>query len=67
MSGRLQCGEKKVVGVHDESDVFRNLLTTRARFEFQHLELDNWWRINRPAIGGGWKLSVARLASDRWS
>lgn len=51
--GWLQSGEKEVVGVHHKSDVFGDLLTICARFELQHLELDNWWRVNRPTIGGG--------------
>jgi hypothetical protein len=51
--GGLQSGEKEVVGVHQKGDVFGDLLAICARFEFQNLELNNWWRVNRPAVGGG--------------
>jgi hypothetical protein len=50
--GRLQGGEEEVIGVHREGDVFSDLLATCTSLELQHLELHNWWRVNRPAIGG---------------
>jgi len=53
VSGRLQGGKKEIIGIHHKGDVFGDLLTIRASLEFQHLELDNWWRINRPAVGRG--------------
>lgn len=52
MPGRLQGSKKEIVGVHHKSDVFGNLLASCASLEFKHLELDNWWRVNGPAIGG---------------
>lgn len=64
--GRFQCGEKEVVGVHHESDVFRDFLAAGARLEFQHLELDNWWRINRSAIGRSLRVVSTRRATSKW-
>jgi hypothetical protein len=64
--GRFQCGEEEVVRVHHEGDVFSDFLTIGTRLEFQYLELHNWWWINRPAIGGCLKMSVARPYSSRW-
>jgi hypothetical protein len=51
--GWLQSGEKEIICVHQKGDVFGDVLTICASLELEHLELDNWWRINRPAIGGG--------------
>ena len=51
VSCRLQGGEKEIVGVHHKGDIFGELLAIRTILELEHLELDNWWRVNRPAIG----------------
>lgn len=48
--GGLQSGEKEVVGIHHEGDVFSNLFTICARLHLKHLELNDGWRINRSAI-----------------
>lgn len=48
--GGLQSGEEEIVGIHHEGDVFRDLLAVCAGLHLKHPELNNWWRINRPAI-----------------
>jgi hypothetical protein len=67
MPGRLQCGEEEVVRVHHEGDIFGNFLAIGTGLEFQHLELDNWWWVDRPAIGGCLRMSVVSTCSSRWS
>lgn len=43
----FQSREQEVVGVHGEGDVLGDVV----RLELQDLQLDDWWRVNRSAIG----------------